>query len=554
MMAGVKSARWQARPRRRWPALLIAAIIGVPWALILPAAPASAHAVLTSTNPAQGSVVAEPPTEVVLTFTEGVSPITGRVKVIAPDGRRADAGEPRAAGTELIIPLAPGGPEGTYLVTFRVVSSDSHPVTGSFTYSVGAPSTPPTADGADVSSSGFVTVAFPVVRWIGYLGLVLVVGAAVMLTLLWPQRLDRRRPAQVAWVGAAMVALATVGELLLQVPYVSGGFGRAAVQEVLASQFGAAHLVRLGVVGAATVLLRPVVRGRGWGADGVLLAVLATIGIATWSVSGHPSGSPVPMVTVVADMIHLASMSVWVGGLVMLALFLLPRATATELGAIVPVWSRWATYAVATLLLTGVAQTLVQVGGVDALLSTRYGWTVIAKVSLVAVVLAVAVLSRRLVAPIAAGSDTAPRRLRRIVIAEAGVTALVLAVTSVLVQTTPARTAVAQATGPSVQSAVLRDPLFTLTVDVQPATVGLNEVHVYASTPDGQPADVKEWRIRAALPEQGIEPIDVTILPVTPDHAIGQVGLPVAGTWTFTFTVRTSEIDQSSVATTIVVR
>ena len=54
---------------------------------------------------------------------------------------------------------------------------------------------------------------------------------------------------------------------------------------MLASPYGTAHLIRLGVLAAALVLVRPIVRGRGWGADRVLLAVLGTIGIATWSVS-----------------------------------------------------------------------------------------------------------------------------------------------------------------------------------------------------------------------------------------------------------------------------
>jgi copper transport protein len=105
------------------------------------------------------------------------------------------------------------------------------------------------------------------------------------------------------------------------------------------------------------------------------------------------------------------------------------------------------------------------------------------------------------------------------------------------------------ATGPdavrATRTVVLSDPLLTLTVDVEPATVGVNTIHLYATTPAGQPADVKQWRVAAALPAQGIEAIDVVVLALTADHAIGQVSLPAAGTWRFTFTVRTSEIDQS---------
>jgi copper transport protein len=541
-------------------AILIGLGSGILAALAVPASPASAHAVLVGTSPAIGSVVATPPNQVVLTFTESVDPIEGKVRVIAPDGSPEDTGQARATGTQLVIPLKVSGTQGTYLVTYRVLSADSHPVSGAFTYSVGAPSPggPPRVDVGNADAGPVIRTVFPVVRWVGYVGLLLLVGPVLMLAVLWPQRLDRTGPIRTIWLGAGLVALATIVELLLQVPYVAGGglgdIRAADVQEVLSSQYGTAHLIRLGVLGAALLLIRPIVRGKGWGADRVLLAVLATIGVATWSVSGHPSASPVPMVTVLADMIHIASMSVWLGGLAMLVAFLLPRANPVELGAIVPVWSGWATYAVSALILTGVAQALIEVGSVDALVSTTYGWLVVAKLALVAVVLGVASLSRRLVEPVAKEDGRAGRRLRTVVFAEAVVALAVLGVTSVLVQTTPARTAAAQSAVPSVQDARMEDKLFTLTVDMQPSTVGNNEIHMYATTPDGRPSDVQEWLVRAEKPDGGIEPIDALVLRVTPDHATGTINLPVAGTWTFSFTLRVSEIDQSTVTTTFEVR
>ena len=538
----------------------MAVALGVLGALAAPASPASAHAVLVATSPGQGSTVPDPPAAVVLTFSEAVNPVEDKVRVVAPDGSRADTGEPSTDGARVVIPLRPNAPRGTYLVSFRVISTDSHPIGGAFTFSIGAPSPggPPSLEGLNPKGNQLITAAFPVARWIGYVGLLLLVGATLMLALLWPQRLERRGPIRLIWLGAALVAASTVAEMLLQVPYVAGGglgdIRGTDIREALSGQFGAAHLIRLGVLGAALVLLRPIVRGKGWGADRVLLAVLGTIGVATWSFAGHPAASPAPMVSVVSDMIHVASMSIWLGGLVMLIAFLLPRANAIELGAIVPVWSRWATYAVSTLILTGVTQALIEVGSVKALVTTTYGWMIIAKVGLVASVLAVAMLSRRLVAPIVAAQRGAAGRLRGLVVAEAAIAALVLGTTSVLVQTTPARTAVAAPLVPAVQSATLRDPLFTLTVDVVPAEVGENEVHLYATTPSGQPANVMEWRVKAALPAQGIEPIDAAILPLTSDHATGQISLPTAGTWKFSFTLRTTDIDQSTVVADIEVR
>jgi copper transport protein len=522
---------------------------------LLPATPASAHAALVSSTPVADTIVTEAPNQVILTFTEGVHPVTGKIKVIAPDGSRADRDEPRASGNQLIIPLKNVDTRGTYLVTYRVISADSHPIGSAFSYSVGERSLngPPADTGTNVQANQIVVTALPVARYIGYLGLLLLVGSVLILALLWPQRLSREGPIKVIWWGAGLVALGTVLELGLQIPYVSGGgLGNVTgsdVQEVMSSQFGAAHLIRLGVLAASLVLLRPIVRGKGWGADRVLLAVLGTIAVATWSVSGHPSASPVPMVTVVADMIHIASMAVWLGGLVMLAVFLLPRASATELGAIVPVWSRWATYAVGALVLTGTAQALVEIGTPEALFTTAYGWLVVTKVVLVGLVLLVAAVSHRLVGSVAAKDEQSAGRLRRVVMIEAGVAAVVLGVTAVLVQVTPARTASQQvaSSAASVQSATLKDKLFVLSVDVTPGQVGINQVHLYATTPDGQPAAVQEWHVKASLPSAGIEPIEATILPYTPDHAVGQIGLPIAGAWTFTFELRTTAIDNGIV-------
>jgi copper transport protein len=280
--------------------------------------------------------------------------------------------------------------------------------------------------------------------------------------------------------------------------------------------------------------------------------VLGVVGFATWSVSGHPGASPVPMVTVMADMIHIGAMSVWLGGLLMLCLFLLPKGNAVELSAIVPIWSRWATYAVSILILTGVVQALIQIGSVEALVTTAYGWLVISKVGLVAATLGTAALSRRMVAPIATEAPGAAHRLRMVVLGELAVLALVLGTTSVLVQTTPARTAVAETPAPALQQVTMKSDLFTLQVEVSPATDGINTVHLYAFTPTGVgEAAVQQWTASASLASQGIEPIDIPLLPITPSHATGEVTLPAAGQWKFSFTLRMTDIDQATVTTTL---
>ena len=131
-----------------------------------------------------------------------------------------------------------------------------------------------------------------------------------------------------------------------------------------------------------------------------------------------------------------------------------------------------------------------------------------------------------------------------------------LGVTASLVQIPPPRTAEAaeSATTPTTVTQTLRNSTMALQVDVFPATVGNNSIHLYAYTPDNKPLPVVEWTATAALPANGIEPIEIPLLLITDSHAVGDIALPAAGDWTLKFTVRTSEIDQSTVSMTVPIR
>ena len=147
-------------------------------ALLAPAGPASAHAALIGSTPAPGSIIGSSPTEIVVTFSEAVTPVAGRVQVLDPAGKRI-SGAPTVTGATLRIPVRRAAqPLGTYLVSYRVISADSHPVGGSVTYSVGAASTPPTAGATDQQVDPVVRALIPVGKYLGYAGLVLLVGPA----------------------------------------------------------------------------------------------------------------------------------------------------------------------------------------------------------------------------------------------------------------------------------------------------------------------------------------------------------------------------------------
>ena len=230
----------------------------------------------------------------------------------------------------------------------------------------------------------------------------------------------------------------------------------------------------------------------------------------------------------------------------MLVGFLLRRADERELGAILPIWSRWAATAVAALILAGTVQALIEIASFKGLYDSTYGRLILAKIALAAAVIGVAAYSRRLVR--SRKAESGPGTLRRVVGVELAITAVVLGVTAAVVQIPPPRTAQAaeSATTSTTITQTVSDDSVSLQVDVFPATVGNNSLHLYAYTPDNKPLPVVEWTATAALPDKGIEPIEVPLLRITDFHAVGDIALPMAGEWTFKFTVRTSDIDQST--------
>ncbi|MEN3582835.1 copper resistance protein CopC [Streptomyces sp. ZYX-F-203] len=157
-------------------------------------------------------------------------------------------------------------------------------------------------------------------------------------------------------------------------------------------------------------------------------------------------------------------------------------------------------------------------------------------------------------------ADPIRRGLRRSVLAEAGIAVVLLAVTAALTQTEPARTVGGTAAAPvddSTGALTLDIPFDTggengqgvVRVDLDPARVGANDVHVYATTTGGRPLDLPEVRIALTLAAEDLGP-----LPVVPDHvstghwSASAVRIPAAGDWRVAVTVRTSDIDQVTVS------
>ena len=545
--------------------------------LLLVPAQAQAHALLVSSTPEAGSVLKSAPEQVTLTFNEVVQPLAERTQVLAPDGKRISESVTSAGNTVTIRLRTADRPLGTYLVSYRLVSADTHPVGNALIFSVGAPSARP-AEADPTKVHGSVAAAVPTFKFLGYAGLTLAVGPALFLAFLWPRRLSRRGPTRMVRAGLALIGLATLGALWTQAPYASGAplwdVSFTELSDVFTSSFGVTLTARLAVLALVAGLIRPEApKGPGFSAlaggpaagsgtapdrkRGLALAALALGGLTTWPLTGHAAVSQLRGAVIAADVVHMAAMAVWLGGLVTLAAFLLRRRHARVLGVILPAWSRWATLAVVWLAGGGVVQAVVHVGSVPGLWETAYGRLLLAKTGILAVVLSAAYLARRFVLSRQV-SAAGPARLWRTVGVEMAATSVILALSAVLVGTTPSR-AVEQDNGPAVRngySETLSSNLYTLQFNIYPVELGeWNTVHGMTYTPEGKPLPAAQWTVTTRYADQDVAPVTEPMLPLPAprNDALGSLTFPLPGTYEVSFTIRTTEIDQATVRTKVTV-
>jgi hypothetical protein len=113
----------------------------VPIIAITGAAPASAHTVLTATDPAADATLSAGPTRVSATFNEDLQTTFAAMTVVGPDGNLWSSGETEVRGPVASVGVRPLGPSGRYTVNYRVTSDDGHVVSGSWAFTVTVPST-----------------------------------------------------------------------------------------------------------------------------------------------------------------------------------------------------------------------------------------------------------------------------------------------------------------------------------------------------------------------------------------------------------------------------
>ena len=450
----------QMRSRRLIARLVVTLLVGG-FAVLGLGSSAAAHAGLESSYPADGQVLPDAPRQVTLTFREPVKAGENAVRVFDDRMRRVDRGSlTDSAGEQVLtMPLAGALPDGTYTVAWRVESDDTHQSSGSLRFSIGAPSTvsgaiPPL--GGSSESSAATTAILGGLRGVSYVGLALGPGILLVVLALWPAGLRDSRARRLMWSGVAALGLSTLGVVLLQAVWVNGlslkdtWAGGAGLDNQFDAVLGARFylLLAFGVllaVATTTRRRRPL----------LAVAVLMTGSLlVTWPLTGHAAGRWEPL-AVAVDLAHLAAMTVWLGGLALLAVSLSRASQARELATILPGFSRLAFGSVLVLVVTGTFQAWRQLGTFGALFGSPFGRLLLVKLGCVAVLVSLGGLARRWVhrrltpaiASVRAvgGGDTllldrSPqpdgeqvRVLRRGLVAEVLMGAVVLGLTAVLV-------------------------------------------------------------------------------------------------------------------------
>ena len=506
----------------------IALFVAVCAAVVVSPQVASAHAALDSTDPAPSSVLATSPTHLTLRFSGNVEKELTSIRLFDKDKREVKIGVAArsASDKKMVQAEVPQLGNGVYVAVWRVVSGDGHPMTGAFPFEIGT-----TSSGTgqslvaevlkDIDRTSDLGTPLAIARLLAFLGVVLLLG---LVSVTWGSTLLRTsRAVSLLQIAAMLMAVGSTGILLLQGPYTSGGswgdvFDANILSEVIRTRVGISSLVRM-AISLEWMLLSLFVAKVSSSLWKNLVIVTSFLTVATYSLSGHPSAGDLPALYVGVDALHLLAVSLWVGGVLTLALFARHDDIADEVRR----FSRVSTLAMPVAVVTGVVQSLNLIPSREVVTETQYGKYLIAKVVVVGLVVLAGLYVRRKLRT----GDTGyvQKFLRResvLVIAVIALTAFMVGESPVIQQKIERR----NFSVTLVQKEVVGD------FQVLPAKVGTSEVHAWFMPPGGMLAPVGNVLVSFELPAREIPKIPVKVVETGPNHWSGITQLPYEGDWT----------------------
>ena len=525
-----------------------------------------AHAVLLDSSPKPGEMLMQSPAEVVANFNEGVGPIF--FKVLDVKGQPVgDPGEIRLDGTKMILPLRATLPNGTYVLTYRVISADTHPVGATFGFSIGEPMKTVAAT-ADAGSRSIWALAVAVNRWVLYAGMLWVAGTALFLLLLGIEgslREDARQKARWASVLTALSYVLAVGfgGADMQLGGVDALWKAATWRSGLDSTLASSAV--LGLI-AMALLYAGFVAGE-QRRHGVLIAG-ATLAIGSFLVTGHAATAPPAWLMAPVVGVHLLATAFWIGAFRPLLLST-GQLSAADSGALMQRFSNFAVPAVIVVLISGTAISLKQLGSPAKLFDNDYGTVLLTKIILVLVIIGIAAYNKINLTPRLIANDVAGvSKIKRTITLELMLYVIVLAAASALTVTTPPRALVvtgeagaaeakmAMMTGGLVKRTLENDAGYSAEIELSPAKVGENMLMVTLKDPAGVIVqDATALEVTVALESAGISEVRLKAEAVGNGmwHVmIGETLIP--GDWALTIDGYLTDYDKTSFATTVTLK
>ena len=544
---------------------LVAALAILVGVLALGTTAASAHATLESSSPADGQSVLTSPSEIRITFSEAVTTISGGLSVLDADGKTVDTGNSEIVdGRTLVAPISESLSDGTYVATYRVLSADGHPVSGSLLFGVGEGA----LDRSALPSSNgdrLWEIIGGISRFIIYLAALVAAGVAFFLAFIHDRAEDRWRIVPFVRIGSILALFSAIGIVMSQAALLTGkGAGAVTdstvLRDVLNQNLGwslALLMIGLAAVHLSTDIAKKVV-SQSLALSGGLAV---TVSFAVW---GHATELSPTAISLAANAIHATAAALWLGGLVGLVMVLSLRAPETvgSTAGIIGRFSLMAFWSVIALTIAGLTLTITgSDASLNSILTTTWGQLILAKIGLTLIVVLIAAWNRRKLVPslITPTEDTSELAVRwatllRTIRAEAVLLVAVIALTAIVVNVPPARTAVV-ATTDRVDT-TQRVDTGTVQLSVDPAIVGPNTVAVRYADETGQPVNVaNSMSIEFSQPSAGLEPITRQVPASEPGVFVIQGNeLSIPGTWTITIAVRTGDFTEQRTSFEVSVR
>ncbi|WP_311030525.1 copper resistance CopC/CopD family protein [Mesorhizobium koreense] len=509
---------------------------------------AFAHAALVASDPADGAVLAKVPTELSLTFDEPVSPLI--LKLIEPNGNGVSLGKPKLDGKRIVLDAPSSLGTGSYVLSWRVISEDGHPVGGAVIFSIGMPSSGATAEATEAIDWP-LRIAIWLCRVLVYIGLF--VGAGGAFFLFWFAGGAQAAHRFITGVSIAGLVATGLSLCLLGADALDLGLFSLAEPKVWATALSTSYALTaffasVSMLAALWALYSRAPR------EARAASALAMVGVGlALASSGHAAAANPQWLMRPAVFVHATAVAFWVGALAPLAALFVGKDEAT--GPALRRFSVIIPYVLAALLAAGIALAIVQVGHFPALVSTAYGRVLVAKLALVALLLALAAFNRwRLTKPALAGDARAERRFIRSVAGEIVLVTAILC-TVALWRFTPPPRALADAAPVPPVSVHIHAERAMASITVSPGRAGPVSVSAFVVGGDLEPLDAKEVTLSFSMPSAGIEPIRREAHKLDQGQwRVDGLRLPVAGRWNVSVDILISDFESVTLKSEITLR